>query len=166
MKPIPMWKPALAGLSALALFGCSDGAGSGDSFQKQYTVSRNALETGKFDQAARGYARLMENSGRYQPRVQLEYAHALLRADRYDEAAAQARSLASGQSGTMRSAALAVQGTAEHELGMADTGAAGLGYLRSARAALDEALKNDPDLDRLGTLKARKDRLDRQLSGG
>lgn len=159
------WKPAIAGLLWLALSSCDEGAVGPDGFQRQYVVSRNALETGKFDKASRGYARLVETAGRYEPRVRLEYAHALLRGDAYQEAADQARRLAAATSGVTRSAALAVQGTAEHELGMSKPGAEGDAYLRSARAALTEALASNPELDQLGTLKTRKARLDSQISG-
>ncbi|SDE37300.1 hypothetical protein [Ruegeria marina] len=160
-----IWKPALAGALWLVLSSCDEGAVGPDGFQREYTTSRNALETGKFDKASRGYARLLQNSGRYEPWVRLEYSHALLRANEFQAAAEQARTLAASQTGPARSAALVVQGTAEHELGMTKPGAEGDAYLRSARAALTEALNETPELDRYGALTARKARLDQQLGG-
>lgn len=160
MKTFSVLKLALAGTLGLALSACEENGGS---FQRDYAVSRNALEMGRFDQAARGYGRLIEKAGRYEPWIRLEYAHALLRSDRYAEAAQEARAVAATQTGTFRSAALAVQGTAEHELGMAATGPDGRARLMSAQAALAEVLKNDPQIDRLGTLRMRKAQIDRQL---
>ena len=43
--------------------------------------------------------------------------------------------------------------------------AGGTAYLKSAQSALGEVLKTHPELDQIGTIKARKSRLDAQLSG-
>lgn len=165
MKNRDFRKPACAGLLLLALSSCDDSAATGSGFERQYAVTRDALEDGRFDKAARGYARLVPDAGRYRPYVQLEYAHALLRSNDFAGAAAQARALAGSQSGPLRGAALAVQGTAEHELGMATPGEGGRAYLVSAQSALAEVLKSFPQLDTIGTLSARKARLDSELAG-
>ncbi|HID67022.1 MAG TPA: hypothetical protein EYP31_01830 [Roseibacterium sp.] len=181
MKTIGIWMLApirpvrsirlagLAGLVGLMLSGCSQGipagSGIGGDFKRQYAVSRNALESGNFDKAARGYGRLLQKAGPYEPRIRLEYSHALLRANHFQAAAAQARALVAAQTGSSRSAALAVQGTAEHELGLITPGPDGRTLLESAQSALAEALKAHPEMDRGGNLKARKARLDKQLSG-
>ena len=158
-------RPAVFASAVLLLSACDGGSSSSSGFERQYVVSRDALEAGHFDKATRGYEKMLDNPGRYEPRLRLEYAHALLRSNQFEEAATQARQLAQSQSGVMRSAALAVQGTAEHELGMSQNDATGDAYLRSARAALSEALASNPEIDRIGTLNARKTALDKRLSG-
>lgn len=163
MKIFGMWKTILAGLSVLLLASCLDSSGADGGFKRQYVVSRNALEAGQYDKAVRSYANLMQTSGHYEPWIRLEYAHALLRASQFPEAAEQAQFLATSQDGRLRSAALAVQGTAQHELGLILSGSAGKALLKSARVALAEALKKNPELDTLGTLKARKAQLDKDL---
>ena len=136
------------------------GNGTAQGFRDQYLVSRAALESGDYTRAIRGYNRLMDMSGPLQPRIRLELAHTLLRNGDYRQAADEARILAATETGTARSAALAVQGTAEHELaliamdrGQGETRIRGL--LISAQTAMSEVLQNDPDLDPLDALQAR-----------
>ncbi len=153
-------KPGLLGLCALVLIGCEDGGGFGGSgFKAQYNSARTALENGKYEQANRSYARLLTKSGPFQPRIRLEYAHSLLRSGDYARAAEQARYLASSETGQSRSAALSVLGTAEHELGIAAINRgdpeAGKDHLKAAKLAIEEVLKNHPDLDPLGALAGR-----------
>jgi len=151
-----------AGVAGLltVLAACEDGSGAGsNSFRKDYTAARGALEAGQFDKANRIYARMLSQAGPLQPRIQLEYAHSLLRSGAYDAAATQARALSQSQSGTDRSAALAVLGTAQHELGLSalsvgDPGA-GRQNLAAAQSSIAEVLKADPDLDPLGALAGR-----------
>lgn len=165
MRHKQFFPPALAGILALALIGCTEtGVGS---FQREYTVARNALEAGKFDKASRLYAGMLSSAGALEPRIRLEYAHSLLRAGSYKEAAAQAQAVSQTQSGTARSAALAVYGTAQHELAMQalDAGAFAEGkqYLARAQSAFGEVLKEDPGLDPLGAITGRKKAVDVQL---
>ncbi|MCA0873492.1 hypothetical protein LCL97_21895 [Seohaeicola saemankumensis] len=161
--------PAAAGVlcisASILLTACTETSGDNSAMRRQYLSAREALEDGKYDKAVRGYAQLLDGAGGYEARFRLDYAHALLRNGQYAQAAEQARGLAASQKGTFRSAALAVQGTAEHELGMAGGGAGGTAYLKSAQSALGEVLKTHPELDQIGTIKARKSQLDAQLSG-
>ncbi len=149
-------------LVTLALASCEEGpALSGDSsFRNQYVVARDALEAGKYDRASRVYARLLTRAGPLEPRIRLEYAHALLRGGNNAAAAREGRQLAQTQTGTARNAALSVVGTAEHELGLAaiQSGDAVTGkrFLQQAEAAIAEVLKSDPELDPLGALAGRR----------
>lgn len=170
MKAGCFFKPALAGVFVLALAACDDGAGSGsDSFRKDYTKARSALEAGQYATANRIYARMLQDAGPLTPRIRLEYAHSLLRSGAYDQAAAQAQGLANSQTGTARSAALSVLGAARHELGLqalaAGDKAAGRAHLTAARAALGEVLKSDPELDPLGALAGRQASIAVRLKG-
>ncbi|EAQ25951.1 MAG: hypothetical protein VR71_22855 [Roseovarius sp. BRH_c41] len=103
-----------------------------------------------------------------EPRLRLEYAHALLRAGRYDEAAQIANGLAASTKGRDRAAALAVSGTAQHESALADIsagrgGAGAIAKLRSADAALKEMLALDDGLDPLGAMASRRADIARDL---
>jgi hypothetical protein len=157
------------GLSLLALAACEPGAISqGADFQRKYEGARKALEDGNYDLAARNYAALLPSAGPLEPRLRLEYAHALLRADRHDEAAAMAAAVARGQSGSNRAAALAVEGTALHESALADmrAGRAAPDKLRRAEVALAEMLRLDPSLDPLGAMQSRRDEIAGNLRRG
>ncbi len=159
-------RAGVTGLCLLAVSACGgDGNFSGSfsengSFRSRYESARNALEAGNYDKANRIYASLTENAGPFEPRIRLEYAHSLLRGGDYAEAANQARFLAQGMDGEGRAAALAVLGTAEHELGLkavqAGDMAAARRHLTAAQTALDETLKTDPKQDPVGALKARQ----------
>ena len=123
MKAGCFFKPALVGVFVLALAACDDGSGSGsDSFRKDYTKARTALEAGQYATANRIYARMLGQAGPLTPRIRLEYAHSLLRSGAYDQAAAQAQGLANSQTGTARGAALSVLGTAASRVGPAGAG--------------------------------------------
>ena len=161
-------KPAVAGVFLMALIGCDDGQNAGsDGFRRDYTSARSALETGNYDKSNRIYARMMQEAGPLRDRIQLEYAHSLLRSGTYDQAATQAQALSQRQSGTARSAALAVLGTAYHELGLtAMTGGdttKGRQYLTQAQSVFAEVLKNDPELDPLGAIAGRQASITVQL---
>ncbi|WP_135507083.1 hypothetical protein [Roseovarius aestuariivivens] len=147
---------------------CGAGSGVGEkSFQKQYAVARDALERGHYVRATETYAVLIPQSGPLKPRLTLEYTHALLRAGRFEKASAHAEALARSSHGTARSAALAVQGTADHELGLTalfeGDKAAGKQHLQKASAALGELLAKDADLDPLGSMAERKSSIDATL---
>jgi hypothetical protein len=143
------------------LAACEPGVVSkGAGFQRNYVVSRKALEAGDYEAAIKGYGAMIQTAGPLAPRLRLEYAHALLRANRYDEAARISGALAQGLKGSDRAAALAVRGTAEHEMALAamangDYGPQTKKRLISARAALTEMLKTDAELDPLGAMASR-----------
>lgn len=160
-----------AGLCIILLAGCVDElATSGQSsFKFQYINARTALEEGQFDRATRLYGTLLDKSGPLEDRVRLELAHAQLRAEDYGQAAENAGGVARKYSGTQRSAALAVQGTALHEIGLGQLAGgdvkAGRQNLQAAQAALDEVLREDPQLDPLGGLAGRKASIAVRLGG-
>ncbi len=143
------------------LAACEPGVVSkGAGFQRNYSASRKALEAGDYEVAIKGYSIMIQEGGPLEQRLRLEYAHALLRANHYDEAARISGALANQLKGTDRAAALAVRGTAEHEIALAamangDYGPATKKRLISARAALKEMLKADAELDPLGAMASR-----------
>lgn len=152
-------------LAVLTLVSCEQGtpraSKPGDAgFRNQYFAARDALEDGKYDRASRTYARLLTRAGPLEPRIRLEYAHALLRGGDHAAAAREARTLARSQSGTARRAALSVAATAEHELGLAaiqnGDAASGKRLLQQADEAITEVLTSDPGLDPLGALAGRQ----------
>lgn len=159
-----------ASLCILLLAGCAEMATTDrSSFKSQYVNARTALEEGQFDRATRLYAGLLEDSGALESRVRLEMAHAQLRSGDYAGAAGNARRVAGVQKGTARSAALSVEGTALHEIGLKQLSGgkpqAGTRSLKAARAALEEVLTADPQLDPLGGLAGRKASIDVRLRG-
>jgi hypothetical protein len=166
-----------AGLALMALAGCQamsgptggDVVGSrGAPFKSGYLSARSALEGGKYDRATRDYAALLDRAGPAEPRVRLEYAHALLRANRFDEASSHARLVALSQTGGLKTAALAVQGTAEHELArqtllsQADSNNA-RAHLQAAETALAAALAAGGETDPTGGLQLRLAEIRRSL---
>lgn len=162
---------AVLAVAAMALASCKPGevSTSRAGFKKNYLVARTALEGGQYAKASRHYASLVRTAGPLQPRMRLEYAHALLRDGKYDAAAREARVVAGELQGAGRSAALMVQGTADHEAARADIsrGRSGLDQinrLKAARAALDEAITRHPELDPLGAMAARRNTIDLELS--
>lgn len=167
-RPISL-KPLFFLVVSGALAACEPGVtSSGTSFQRNYTNARQALEAGDYDAALRRYAALIPNAGPLEPRLRLEYAHALLRANRYDDAAGAAGALASRSEGSARAAALAVQGTALHESALTDMrqrrrGSATVSKLRNADAALKEMQALDPDMDPLGAMADRRADISREL---
>lgn len=167
MQAIPFAKAALAGLALLLLGSCGGSPAGQRSFQAQYAVARNALEAGEYDLARRSYRTLMQAPGPLEARLQLEYAHAELRGGDFAAAARTAGQLAQGQSGLARAAALAVQGTALHEIGLAQLAqgqaAAGRQQLDAARKALAEVLETHPELDPLGSMAGRRASIEARL---
>lgn len=159
MQVISLAKIGLMTCGVLVLGSCGEGTGLGSGFQSKYSVARNALESGDYARAKRSYQKLIAEAGPLVPRLQLEYAHTELRAGSYAQAAQVAADLARSQTGEARAAALAVQGTAQHELGLSllaegktDQGKA---QLMQARDALAEVLKASTDLDPLGSMAGR-----------
>ena len=151
----------ILGSLIFTLAACEPGVVSkGAGFQRNYSTARKALEAGDYPVALKGYGTLIKTGGPLEPRLRLEYAHALLRANHYAEAARISGALANRLKGTDRAAALAVRGTAEHELALTAMAKGEYGpetrkNLTSARAALSEMLKTDPDLDPLGAMAER-----------
>ncbi|UWQ35176.1 hypothetical protein K3555_21185 (plasmid) [Leisingera sp. M527] len=159
--PARAGRTGLAGVALVLLLGsCGAGPSGQGGFQKQYGVARNALEGGDYAQAKRAYLKLIGQAGPLAPRMQLEYAHAELRSGDFAAAAKTAGTLAQGQSGEARAAALAVQGTAQHELGLSllagGQAEAGKQQLQAAQTALDEVLKSHAGMDPLGSLAGRQ----------
>lgn len=149
------------------LSSCEDGTFGATSFRGDYAVARNALEAGNYEKANRSYAKLVQQAGPVEPRIRLEYAHSQLRAGNYAAAAEQARYVASQQKGIDRGAALAVLGTAEHEMALqAMTNGQTPGAKRlfkSAQASMAVVLKSYPTLDPLGGLAQRQSDIKRSL---
>lgn len=168
MQTVPFLKAGVTGLLLLVLGSCGEEMVSRNSFEGQYAVARNALEGGQYDRARRSYQRLLENAGPFTSRVTLEYAHTELRAGNYAEAAQLAGQVARSQQGAARGAALAVQGTAQHELGLQQLAggdvASGRQNLQAASAALGEVLKKTPDLDPLGSMAGRQASINARLN--
>ncbi len=131
-------------------------------------MARSALEGGQYAKASRQYGDMLRTAGPLAPRIRLEYAHALLRDGKFGQAGAEARTVAAQLRGSGRSAALAVQGTADHELARAGvargrTGATEINLFKSAAQALDEMLKADPKMDPLGAMATRRRSIDLEL---
>ncbi len=167
-------KLGLSGLVFIGVVGCDavtpvgDGANA-SGFQAKYMSSRIALEKGDYKKAMKGYTNLLTEAGPHETRIRLEYSHTLLRTDAFGKAANEARVLARQEKGGARSAALAVQGTAEHELALfalrgGDVGDEPRKLLKSAYAAISEVLKNNPEMDPLGSLAKRKAEINAQLN--
>ncbi len=131
------------------------------SFKADYFSARSALEKGQFVQAADQYRGIVGMAGPMAGRVQIEYAHALLRAGRFDDAAREAAQAADTLDGLARASALAVKGTAEHELAlslMSDGQYNDTVYARlvSARETFDEIGAEFPRIDPEGYLAKRR----------
>lgn len=159
----------LLGVSFLMLVACEEGTGVGEkNFQKQYALARGALEEGRYAAAAETYAALIPRAGPLAPRLKLEYAHTKLRAGHYEAASEQAAALANAETGAARSAALAVHGTAEHEMARAslDDGdrVKAKGHLQAAEKSLGEMLRQNPELDPLGAMAGRHDSVKARLT--
>lgn len=150
-------------VGALLILASCEAAGTlaGGGSRSDYLVARQALETGNYDLAVRRYSSLMQGLDPVNAsRVQLEYAHALLRAGRNDEAVAAADRLVAGPEGSIRASALAVRGTARHEAARArladgQTGAETRSLLVAAQSDLAGFLAAHAALDTAGSMRAR-----------
>lgn len=161
MQAGPLATAGLLGFALFALVACDEGTGVGEkNFQRQYSIARDALERGRYTQASQAYAELIPRAGPLAPRLKLEYAHTQLRAGKYAAASSTSRALAQTDDKELRAAALAVHGTAEHELGAEalqnGDRAAGKRHLQAARSALAETLANSPGMDPMGALAGRE----------
>lgn len=161
------------GLGAVVLFtaACAvEPSSKGKNFKGRYLVARDALETGSYKKAISSYKTMMPEAGPLEARLRLEYAHSLLRSDQFIEAGREARLVAANQQGAGRLAALAVQGTADHEAALAALAAGQNDSVTKARlaaagSALDEVLKDRQTFDPLGTLTQRRAAIKTTLAG-
>ncbi len=170
MNPITSLMKGCSLLCILALVGCAETSAIGSSsFQSQYDTARNALEKGNYAAAKRGYKRLLVQSGPLNDRITVELAHSYLRAGDFEQAIATATTVADRTKGNTRSAALSVQGTAEHEIAlqMLSKGntEAGAARMKAAQKSIEEVLSNHPELDPLGGLAGRKASIEVRLAG-
>jgi hypothetical protein len=161
---MPLRQPlfALAALGLVVLSSCeSAGTLPGGGARSDYQVARQALETGNYTLAARRYEALMT---RLPPgtarRLELEYAHTLLRADRHGDAIRVADGLVGASDGAIAGSALAVRGTARHEAARAridqgDRGPETRALLTGARDDLAAFLRQHGALDAGGSMRAR-----------
>ncbi len=161
------------GLGAVVLFtaACAvEPSSKGKTFKGRYLVARDALESGSYKTAISGYKTMIPEAGPLEARLRLEYAHSLLRSDKFIEAGREARLVAANQQGDGRLAALAVQGTADHEAAKAALAAgqndtATKARLAAAASALDAVLEQDKTFDPLGTLAVRRAEIKKTLAG-
>ena len=147
----------LMGLAACEAAGTLAGGGS----QSDYLVARQALETGNYDLAIRRYSRLIDGmDAQRAARLQLEYAHALLRGDQFQRAADAAGTLIASNHGSIRASALAVRGTARHEaarsrMAEGQRDATTRSLLDGAHEDLGSFLAQHAALDSSGSMRAR-----------
>ena len=153
---------ALCGVMALA--SCENaGTLAGGGAESDYLVARQALESGNYDIAIRTYGRLMGRvDASAASRLQLDYAHALLRGNRFDEAVAATDPLIARQEGAIRLSAMAVRGTARHEEARRQIDAgrgtpATRALLMAAQSDLTATLQAPEPLDATGAMRARLD---------
>ncbi|WP_238705127.1 tetratricopeptide repeat protein [Parasedimentitalea marina] len=168
MRTVIFAKVSLAAVALVVLGSCSDSVTGATSFQSRYGVARTALESGNYDKARRAYTRLLqEEAGPLTPRLQLEYAHTELRSGNFQQAASLAAGLVASQKDEARAAALSVQGTAQHELGLRllseGKTAEGKAQLQAASAAFSEVLKQYSSLDPLGSMAGRRASIEARL---
>ena len=139
----------------MLLAGCDDGGYSpvsrAGNFKADYFKARNALESGSYSKALRRYGELIQRAGPATGRVRLEYAHALLRANRFGDASLAARQSAAEQTGMAKASALSVQATADHEIARAAMTKGRYdrevyNRLVAAETAFDQAFKLHPEL--------------------
>lgn len=172
---MPRLQPARQGLLALltlTLLTSCEAAGTmaGGGGGSDYMVARQALETGNYDLAIRQYGALMQGlDAGTASRLQLEYAHALLRANRHPEAITAADALIGARDGAIRASALAVRGTARHEAArdrlarnLADAETRAL--LSGAAEDLAAFLSGHAALDSGGAMRARQQLIDSDLA--
>ncbi len=137
------------------------GSVAGGGPASDYSVARQALETGNYDLAIRRYEGMLAGiHPNAAARLQLEYAHSLLRADRFSEAIQATETLVARPNDSIRGSALAVRGTARHELArqllrQGEQGARIRQLLEGARDDLDVFLGQYNSLDSGGSMRAR-----------
>jgi len=157
-------------ITVIALSSCETaGTLPGGGPRSDYQVARQALETGNYALAARRYESLMTH---VQPgtarRLELEYAHTLLRADRHADAIRVAGGLVGASDGAIAGSALAVRGTARHEaarirIDQGDRGQETRALLTAARDDLATFLRLHAGLDAGGSMRARSELIQADL---
>jgi len=146
-----------------ALIACeSAGTLAGGGPRSDYLVARQALENGNYPLAIRRYEALIARMGQGESaRLQLEYAHSLLRANRFDDAIQAAGPLAARNQDSIQASALAVRGTARHEAARLaiERGerAQARVLLEAARDDLATFLQRSAALDAAGSMRARSE---------
>jgi outer membrane protein assembly factor BamD (BamD/ComL family) len=160
MNAVTLTRAVLVGLSTVLLVSCTETSSTSQKgFQSQYFAARTALEKGNYETASKMYARMLPQSGPLNDRIQLEYAHVMLRSGNFHKASQIAGELARGGQGDERAAALSVKGTADHEIGLKlfrdGDQANGVAQLKSAQQSFQEVLDTHPDFDPLGSLAGR-----------
>lgn len=163
--------PAL--LSSVFLIGCEAvGTMAGGGAQSDYLVARQALETGNYDLAITRYGSLMQAmDATTATRLQLEYAHALLRGNRFEQAIAASDPLISASDGSIRASALAVRGTARHEAARLLQAEGGGNtsdiqrLLAGARDDIGQYLAQSGGQDQTGSMRQRLTLITRDLNG-
>ena len=162
---------SLATVVGVLAAGCATQPASGE-FQSAYGNARDALEAGDYESALDLYAALLPIAGseRLEITVRLDYAHALLRAGRFDSALAEARGIeALGPDAETSGRVDVVVAVADHEIAERVVGR-DVHYetkRASAQAAfrsLDRALRNDPRLDPEGVLIIRMSKVREMLA--
>ena len=133
---------------------------AGGGARSDYVVARQALERGNYPLAIRRYETLMAQIGAGEStRLQLEYAHSLLRANRFDDAIQVAEPLAARNPDSIQASALAVRGTARHEAARQaiERGehAQARVLLEAARGDLAAFLQSHAGMDAAGSMRAR-----------
>lgn len=161
MKAVTQARAIFIGLSLALLTSCTEPADIVQrGFEARYNTARTALEKGNYKTAGRLYARMLSQSGPLNDRIQVEYAHTMLRSGQFEKASQLAGDVANKNKGATRAAALSVKGTADHEVALKllrnGDQANGTARLKSAQNALKEVLKAHPDFDPLGALAGRQ----------
>jgi thioredoxin-like negative regulator of GroEL len=138
-------------------------------FKSKYLVARGALEEGNYSRASHTYQALLTQAGPLASRMRLEYAHSLIRDNRFEDASREARTISENQTGDARIAALTVQATADHELARAamargERDKAVRNRLQSASKSLDEVLKKGKAFDPLGSMAERRRIIKKELA--
>lgn len=158
------------GVAATITMSCEPAGTLGGSSGRtnDYLVARQALETGNYSLAIQRYERMLSFTGEAAGRIQLEYAHSLLRAGRFDDVIEVSDGLAAAHGGALRASALAIRGTARHQraramMAQGQRGAAPRALLQGARADLAEFLNSHPKLDAAGSMAARAQLVDVDL---
>lgn len=131
-----------------------------NSFKAQYLDARALLDDGSYDDAIEKYGSIVDRSGPMASRVRVEYAHALLRAGLFSEAAKEANLASTQLGGLARSSALSIEATALHEMALEkmDQGIRDRSVydLFAKSAAVFETISKDlADLDPVGGLQRR-----------
>lgn len=164
---------AILGVMTVTLASCMDvpgGTSAKTGFKKQYLLARTQLEKGQVQKALSSYRQLAQERGPFESRILLELGHAYLRVADFDAARRTVGALTGAEDTHLRAAALAVQGTAEQELGhrrlsSGDKGKATKSHFKAAETAFKAMLKLHPDMDQTGAMGTRLSQVQAALKG-